>query len=137
MALWNISCTVSLNVSRTESNVMTIQTLASYHSADQETRAEILSYIAWIPDDETRMIFVLHFLRGLSYAKTAKEVGYLTKSCVYKRVKRYVKKHEEKVSTISEKCPRKNVYSRKKKCYYKNTNWYDYIQTMLSMWETY
>lgn len=72
---------------------MTIETLQSYHRADQKTREEILSFIAWIPDDETRMIFVLHFLKGLSYAKIAKKTGYLTKSCAHMRVKRYVKKH--------------------------------------------
>lgn len=86
---------------------MTIETLKSYCSADQQTREEILSFIAWIPDEETRMIFALHFVKGLSYSKTAKKFGYMTKSCVHKRVKRYIKKtggksvHDfGKVSTI-------------------------------------
>lgn len=72
---------------------MTISTLASYHEADQQTRAEIVIFIAGIPDDETRRIFTLHFVQGLSYSKTAKMIGYMTKGCVHMRVQRYMKRH--------------------------------------------
>lgn len=72
---------------------MTIETLASYHHTDQQTRDEIWRYITGIPDERTQKMFMLHFVCGKSYAHTAKLIGYTTKDCVHKRVKRYVKNH--------------------------------------------
>lgn len=70
---------------------MTIQTLASYHNTDQQTRDEIWDYIMSIPNEQTRKMFMLHFVCGKSYAQTANLIGFVTKDCVHKRVKRYVK----------------------------------------------
>ena len=72
---------------------MTISTLASYHSTDQQTQDEIWEYIKHIPHEETRKMFLLHFVCRKSYAQTAKLIGNMTKECVHKRVTRYVKRH--------------------------------------------
>lgn len=72
---------------------MTISRLATYKIADQQTRAEIEEYIAAIEDPQTREMFELHFLRGLSYSQTAAKVGgKMSGSGVAKRISRHVQK---------------------------------------------
>lgn len=68
---------------------MTVSRLATYKIADAETRAEIETYIAGIQDPQTREMFELHFLRGLSYSETAREIkGKISRSCVVMRIAR-------------------------------------------------
>lgn len=73
---------------------MTIARLATYKIADEETRAEIETYIAGIEDPQTREMFELHFLRGLSYSQTAREIkGKISCSCVKMRITRACEKN--------------------------------------------
>lgn len=73
---------------------MTIKTLGAYAVADERTRREIEQYIENIADPQTRQMFELHFLRGLSYKQTADMLGGgITRYCIYRRVKRYAEKH--------------------------------------------
>ena len=48
---------------------MTLQELAVYKTADEDKRREIESYIAEIPDPQTREMFRLHFIGGYSYER--------------------------------------------------------------------
>lgn len=69
---------------------MTLEQLKAYPAADPEKKARIIEYIAAIPDPQTRQMFELHFLRGLSYRQTAEMLGGgMTKDCVHKRIKRH------------------------------------------------
>lgn len=71
---------------------MHISTLAHYREPDcsEEQRREIERYIDDIPDPQTREMFRLHFIDGLSYAKTAAELGGgMGRMCVFHRVHRY------------------------------------------------
>ncbi len=72
---------------------MTISRLATYKIADPQTRTEIEDYIAAIEDPQTREMFELHFLRGLSYSQTAREIkGKISCSCVKMRIARRCEK---------------------------------------------
>lgn len=72
---------------------MTISRLATYKIADEERRAEIEQYIDGITDPQTREMFRLHFLEGLSYSRTAAKVGgKMSGSGVAKRISRHVQK---------------------------------------------
>ena len=80
---------------------MTLQELAVYKTADEGKRREIESYIAEIPDPQTREMFRLHFIGGYSYSETARKMGGgVTRYCVFSRVKRYVKRHLKKLPTV-------------------------------------
>lgn len=80
---------------------MTLQELAVYKTADEDKRREIESYIAEIPDPQTREMFRLHFIGGYSYSQTARKVGGgMSRHCVFYRVKRYVKRRLKKLSTV-------------------------------------
>lgn len=71
---------------------MLISTLARYREPDctEEQRREIEQYIEDIPDPQTREMFRLHFICGLSYAKTAAELGGgMGRQCVFDRIRRY------------------------------------------------
>lgn len=71
---------------------MHISTLARYREPDcsEEQRREIERYIEDIPDPQTREMFRLHFIDGLSYAKTAAELGGgMGRQCVFDRIRRY------------------------------------------------
>lgn len=69
---------------------MTKQILRTFPNADPETRTEIMRYISAIPDPQTRQMFELHFLRGLSYRQTAALLGRMSRDCVYRRIRRYI-----------------------------------------------
>lgn len=80
---------------------MTLQELAVYKTADEDKRREIESYIAEIPDPQTREMFRLHFIGGYSYSETARKMGGgVTRYCVFSRVKRYVRRHLKKLPTV-------------------------------------
>ena len=71
---------------------MYISTLAQYREPDctAELREEIEQYIAEIDDPQTREMFRLHFVEGLSYAKTAAKLGGgMGRMCVFSRIHRY------------------------------------------------
>lgn len=73
---------------------MKLSELRTFPTADDETREKIVSYIEGIRDPQTRQMFELHFLRGLSYKQVANMLGGgVTRYCIYRRVKRYVEKH--------------------------------------------
>lgn len=72
---------------------MTPAELRTFPNADSKTKARIIAYISEISDPQTRLMFELHFLRGLSYQMTARMIGGgVTKSCVVMRVRREAKK---------------------------------------------
>ena len=72
---------------------MTIKTLGAYAVADEPTRCEIERYIADIPDPQTREMFRLHFVCGLSYSQTARVLGGgMSRHCVISRIRRYERK---------------------------------------------
>lgn len=69
---------------------MTLSELKSFSEADEETKVRIIKYISAIPDPQTRQMFELHFLRGLSYRQVAKMLGGgMTRKCVFNRISRY------------------------------------------------
>lgn len=73
--------------------MMTPAELRTFPNADPETKAQIIAYISEIPDPQTRQMFELHFLRGLSYRQTAKMLGDgMSRECVHMRIRRFVKK---------------------------------------------
>jgi DNA-directed RNA polymerase specialized sigma24 family protein len=75
---------------------MNIKTLGTYAVADKRTRREIEQYIYGIDDPQTQKMFWLHFVCGLSYAKTAQTLGGgMGRNCVYNRIHRY-KPHQKK-----------------------------------------
>lgn len=69
---------------------MTPAELRMFPNADPETKALIIAYIDSISDPQTRLMFELHFLRGLSYRQTAKMLGSgMSRQCVYNRIHRH------------------------------------------------
>lgn len=69
---------------------MTLKQLAVYPAAAPPVRAEIEQYVDSIPDPQTREMFRLHFICGLSYSQTARVLGGgMSRQCVYNRVKRF------------------------------------------------
>ena len=73
---------------------MTLKQLATYPAAAPPVRESIERYIADIPDPQTREMFRLHFVCGLSYSQTARVLGGgMSRYCVYQRVKRYRRKN--------------------------------------------
>lgn len=69
---------------------MTLSELKAFPTADHEIKARIIGYIDAIPDPQTRQMFELHFLRGLSYRQTAEMLGgSMSRQCVYNRIHRY------------------------------------------------
>ncbi len=69
---------------------MTLREIAMYHTADEPTRREIEQYIEDITDPQTREMFRLHFVEGLSYAKTAVRLNpKMGRMCVFNRIHRY------------------------------------------------
>lgn len=69
---------------------MTPAELRTFPNADPETKALIIAYIDSIADPQTRLMFELHFLRGLSYRQTAKMLGSsMSRQCVYNRIHRH------------------------------------------------
>ena len=69
---------------------MTIKTLGAYAVADERTRREIEQYIENISDPQTREMFRLHFVEGLSYAMTAVRLNpKMGRMCVFNRIHRY------------------------------------------------
>lgn len=74
---------------------MTPAKLREFPNADPETKTQIIAYIASIADPQTREMFRLHFIGGLSYSQTARELGGgMTRYCVYCRVKRYAQRRK-------------------------------------------
>ena len=70
---------------------MTPAELRTFPNADPETKTQIIAYISEISDPQTRLMFELHFLRGLSYRQTAKMLGGgMSRECVCSRIKRYM-----------------------------------------------
>lgn len=69
---------------------MTPAELRMFPNADPEAKAQIIAYISEIPDPQTRQMFELHFLRGLSYRQTAALLGRMSRDCVYRRIRRYI-----------------------------------------------
>ena len=64
--------------------------LRTFPNADPETKTQIIAYISEISDPQTRLMFELHFLRGLSYRQTAKMLGGgMSRQCVYNRIHRH------------------------------------------------
>lgn len=73
---------------------MTPAELRTFPNADPETKVQIIAYISEISDPQTRLMFELHFLRGLSYRQTAKMIGNgITRYCVYRRISRHTRSH--------------------------------------------
>lgn len=71
---------------------MTPAELRTFPNADPETKTQIIAYIDSIADPQTRLMFELHFLRGLSYRQTAKMIGNsITRYCVYRRISRHTR----------------------------------------------
>ena len=69
---------------------MTPAELRTFPNADPETKVLIIAYISEISDPQTRLMFELHFLRGLSYRQTAKMLGGgMSRQCVYNRIHRH------------------------------------------------
>lgn len=69
---------------------MTPAELRMFPNADPETKTQIIAYISEISDPQTRLMFELHFLRGLSYRQTAKMLGGgMSRQCVYNRIHRH------------------------------------------------
>lgn len=69
---------------------MTPAELRTFPNADPETKTQIIAYIDSIADPQTRLMFELHFLRGLSYRQTAKMLGGgMSRQCVYNRIHRH------------------------------------------------
>ncbi len=69
---------------------MTPAELRTFPNADPETKTQIITYISEISDPQTRLMFELHFLRGLSYRQTAKMLGGgMSRQCVYNRIHRH------------------------------------------------
>lgn len=78
---------------------MTLADLREFPNADEKKQNEIKAYIDGIRDPQTRLMFELHFLRGLSYQITARMIGGgITKSCVVMRVRRYNAKRKKVVN---------------------------------------
>lgn len=72
---------------------MTLLELKAFPNADEEEKARIIGYIDAIPDPQTRQMFELHFLRGLSYRQTAEMLGNgMSRECVHMRVRRFIRK---------------------------------------------
>lgn len=69
---------------------MTLADLREFQNADAEKQNEIKAYIDGIRDPQTRLMFELHFLRGLSYRQTAAMLGRMSRDCVYRRIRRYI-----------------------------------------------
>lgn len=69
---------------------MTLADLREFQNADAEKQNEIKAYIDGIRDPQTRLMFELHFLRGLSYRQTAALLGRMSRDCVYRRIRRYI-----------------------------------------------
>jgi DNA-directed RNA polymerase specialized sigma24 family protein len=77
-----------------KSKNMTLADLREFPNADEEKQNEIKAYIDGIRDPQTRLMFELHFLRGLSYRQTAKMIGSgITRYCVYRRILRHTRNH--------------------------------------------
>lgn len=71
---------------------MTPAELRTFPNADPETKTQIIAYISEISDPQTRLMFELHFLRGLSYRQAAKMLGGgMSRQCVYNRIHRHKK----------------------------------------------
>lgn len=69
---------------------MTPAELRTFPNADPEAKTQIIAYISEISDPQTRLMFELHFLRGLSYRQTAKMLGGgMSRQCVYNRIHRH------------------------------------------------
>lgn len=69
---------------------MTLSELKAFPNADEEEKARIIGYIDAIPDPQTRQMFELHFIEGLSYAKTAAKLNQkMGRMCVFNRIHRY------------------------------------------------
>lgn len=69
------------------------KTLGAYHVASPKTRQEIEKFIYSIPDPQTREMFRLHFVCGLSYSQTARVLyGGMSRHCVISRIRRYKRK---------------------------------------------
>lgn len=69
---------------------MTPAELRTFPNTDPETKTQIIAYISEISDPQTRLMFELHFLRGLSYRQTAKMLGGgMSRQCVYNRIHRH------------------------------------------------
>lgn len=74
---------------------MTLADLREFPHADEKKQNEIKAYIDGIQDPQTRLMFELHFIGGLSYSQTARELGGgMTRYCVYCRVKRYAQRRK-------------------------------------------
>jgi DNA-directed RNA polymerase specialized sigma24 family protein len=73
-----------------KSKDMTLADLREFPNADEEKQNEIKAYIDGIRDPQTRLMFELHFLRGLSYRQTAALLGRMSRDCVYRRIRRYI-----------------------------------------------
>lgn len=72
---------------------MTPAELRTFPNADSETKSQIIAYIDSISDPQTRLMFELHFLRGLSYRQTAKMLGGgMSRECVHMRIRRFIRK---------------------------------------------
>ena len=72
---------------------MTLSELKAFPNADEEEKARIIGYIGAIPDPQTRQMFELHFLRGLSYRQTAEMLGGgMSRECVHIRIRRFIRK---------------------------------------------
>ncbi len=69
---------------------MTLADLREFQNADAKKQNEIKAYIDGIRDPQTRLMFELHFLRGLSYRQTAALLGRMSRDCVYRRIRRYI-----------------------------------------------
>ncbi|MBQ7596231.1 MAG: hypothetical protein IJU45_06170 [Clostridia bacterium] len=51
--------------------------------------AELTRFINGIRDEETKKIFILHFINGFNYGKTA-EIMFYNRRTIYNRVNRYL-----------------------------------------------
>lgn len=72
---------------------MTLKQLAAYPTAAPPVRESIERYIADIPDPQTREMFRLHFVCGLSYSQVARVLHKkMSRHCVISRIRRYEKK---------------------------------------------
>jgi DNA-directed RNA polymerase specialized sigma24 family protein len=74
---------------------MTPAELRTFPNADPDTKAQIIAYISDISDPQTRLMFELHFLRGLSYRQTAEMLGGgMSRECVHMRIRRFIRKNK-------------------------------------------
>ena len=73
---------------------MNLHEIAAYRTADEQTRREIERCIDSLPDPQTREMFRLHFIEGMSYSRVAERLGGgMSRECVYSRIHRCAKRH--------------------------------------------